>query len=138
MPPLLKIVPPDAPAARTVSAIVVVPSLSIAPPVGAELPLIVLLVTVRFASLSMPPPETKAALFSLMVLLITVSVPPPSFLIPPPTAKAALPLIVLFVTVAVPPKEKMPPPKPTQGGPTACAVLPLIVVSITISRALVL
>ena len=108
MPPLLKMVPPEAPAFRTVSSIVVVAPawLKMPPPVrlSAELPLRVLFFTVEplfWAPFQMPPPLLLAEL-PLMVLLVTVKLSGfPPVQMPPPSWPDELPLIVLLITVSV-------------------------------------
>ena len=109
MPPLLKMVPPEAPAFRTVSPIVVVAPawLKMPPPVrlSAELPLRVLFFTVEplfWAPFQMPPPLLLLAELPLMVLLVTVKLSGfPAVQMPPPSWPDELPLIVLLITVSV-------------------------------------
>src|SRR5438132_1532494 len=111
-------VPPEAPAFRTVSPIVVVAPawLKMPPPVrlSAELPLRVLFFTVEplfWAPFQMPPPLLLAEL-PLMVLLVTVKLSrfPPFQMPPPPLLPDELPLMVLLVTASVAPELLLMPP----------------------------
>src|SRR5215467_8797979 len=88
--------------------------LAIAPPLPvAELPLRVLLLTVREATervvpaapLKTPPPSLAVAELSLIVLLVMIKLAAPSeaeLSMPPPLKPATLPLIVQLFTVSVP------------------------------------
>src|SRR5947209_17319704 len=60
--------------------------------------------------LSAMPPPWPTAVLPLIVLLVTVSVPP--LAMPPPSPLPLLPLIVLSVTVSVPPLLRSPDPPP--------------------------
>src|SRR5439155_20874290 len=99
-------VPPEAPAFRRVSPIVVVapPWLKMPPPVSAELRLRVLFFTVEplfWAPFQMPPPLLLAEL-PLMVLLSTVNLSGfPPVRMPPPPCPQVLALFVMVISVGV-------------------------------------